>query len=163
MSALQRVGRRKAVSRPAQTSDLPEQPIASAKRRNADSSGIYAVRKSSWARRGLEWTQPKPLCGSCSENERAGGRANRGLAPRHDLQIDRLLRRRLQRFLDERMRALTVDHLEFDEQWTSVGRKQARLTPNEKAELQSGPRLYLDVYRQANEIRNGFRHVRGLP
>ena len=30
-------------------------------------------------------------------------------------------------FLDERMRGLTLSHLQFDEQWTWVGRKQARL------------------------------------
>ena len=38
------------------------------------------------------------------------------------------------RFLDERMRGLTLTHLQFDEQWTWVGRKQARLTVTEKAE-----------------------------
>ncbi|HTM55985.1 MAG TPA: hypothetical protein VL175_18300 [Pirellulales bacterium] len=37
------------------------------------------------------------------------------------------------RFLDERMRGLTLAHLQFDEQWTWVGRKQARLTVLEKA------------------------------
>jgi IS1 family transposase len=31
------------------------------------------------------------------------------------------------------MRGLTLTHLEFDEQWTWVGRKQARLTADEKA------------------------------
>lgn len=33
-----------------------------------------------------------------------------------------------QRFLDGRMRGLTLDHLQFDEQWTFVLKKQARLT-----------------------------------
>ncbi len=33
-----------------------------------------------------------------------------------------------QRFLDQRMRGLTLDHLEFDEQWTFVLKKQSRLT-----------------------------------
>ena len=28
-----------------------------------------------------------------------------------------------QRFLDERMRGLTLSHLQFDEQWTYVGKK----------------------------------------
>jgi len=39
-----------------------------------------------------------------------------------------------QRFLDQRMRGLKLTHLQFDEQWTWVGRKQARLTVTEKAE-----------------------------
>ncbi len=38
------------------------------------------------------------------------------------------------RFLDERMRGLKLTHLQFDEQWTWVGRKQARLTVTEKVE-----------------------------
>jgi transposase-like protein/IS1 family transposase len=47
-----------------------------------------------------------------------------------------------QRFMDGQMRGLKLSHLEFDEQWTWVGRKQARLTVNEKAE-----RYYVgDVY-----------------
>ena len=37
-----------------------------------------------------------------------------------------------QRFLDERMRNLTLTHLEFDEQWTYVAKKQARLTLEER-------------------------------
>lgn len=32
------------------------------------------------------------------------------------------------RFLDDRMRGLTLDHMEFDEQWTFVLKKQSRLT-----------------------------------
>ena len=39
-----------------------------------------------------------------------------------------------QRFLDQRMRGLTLSHLQFDEQWTFVGKKQARLTTTERAE-----------------------------
>ncbi len=38
-----------------------------------------------------------------------------------------------QRFLDQRMRGLTLTHLEFDEQWTWVGKKQSRLTVDERA------------------------------
>ena len=38
------------------------------------------------------------------------------------------------RFLDKRMRGLTLEHLQFDEQWTYVGKKQARLTMNEREE-----------------------------
>jgi transposase-like protein/IS1 family transposase len=36
------------------------------------------------------------------------------------------------RFLDERMRGLTLDHLQFDEQWTFVLKKQSRLTVTER-------------------------------
>jgi IS1 family transposase len=36
------------------------------------------------------------------------------------------------RFLDERMRGLKLTHLQFDEQWTFVGKKQARLTVQER-------------------------------
>ena len=39
---------------------------------------------------------------------------------------------RCQRFLDSRMRGLTLGHLEFDEQWTFVAKKQARLTTEER-------------------------------
>ncbi len=39
-----------------------------------------------------------------------------------------------QSFLDARMQNLTLTHLQFDEQWTWVGRKQARLTVDEKQE-----------------------------
>ena len=37
------------------------------------------------------------------------------------------------RFLNDRMRNLTLTHLQFDEQWTYVAKKQARLTTLEKA------------------------------
>jgi hypothetical protein len=37
------------------------------------------------------------------------------------------------RFLDERMRGLTLTHLQFDEQWTYVYKKQSRLTTEERA------------------------------
>ncbi len=46
-------------------------------------------------------------------------------------------------FLDERMRGLTLSHLQFDEQWTWVGRKQARLTVNEKAERHDVGDVYI--------------------
>jgi transposase-like protein len=39
-----------------------------------------------------------------------------------------------QRFLDVRMRNLTLTHLQFDEQWSWVGKKQSRLTIDERAE-----------------------------
>ena len=35
-------------------------------------------------------------------------------------------------FLDERMRGLTLMHLQFDEQWTYVAKKQSRLTTTER-------------------------------
>lgn len=35
-------------------------------------------------------------------------------------------------FLDERMRNLTLEHLQFDEQWTWIARKQSRLTIEER-------------------------------
>ncbi len=38
-----------------------------------------------------------------------------------------------QKFLDKRMCNLTLTHLEFDEQWTFVGKKQSRLTVEERA------------------------------
>lgn len=36
------------------------------------------------------------------------------------------------RLLDERMQGLRLEHLQFDEQWTWVGRKQSRLTTTER-------------------------------
>jgi IS1 family transposase/transposase-like protein len=39
-----------------------------------------------------------------------------------------------QRFLDARMVGLRLTHLQFDEQWTYVAKKQSRLTINERAE-----------------------------
>ncbi|REK17523.1 MAG: hypothetical protein DWQ37_06050 [Planctomycetota bacterium] len=41
------------------------------------------------------------------------------------------------------MRGLTLSHLQFDEQWTWVGRKQARLTVNEKAERHDVGDVYI--------------------
>ncbi len=46
-------------------------------------------------------------------------------------------------FLDRNMRGLTLTHLQFDEQWTYVARKQARLTVNEKAERHDVGDVYL--------------------
>jgi transposase-like protein/IS1 family transposase len=46
-------------------------------------------------------------------------------------------------FLDQRMRGLTLSHLQFDEQWTWVGRKQGRLTANEKAERHDVGDVYI--------------------
>ena len=47
------------------------------------------------------------------------------------------------RFLDERMRGLTLSHLQFDEQWTFVAKKQARLTLQERAERHDIGDVYL--------------------
>lgn len=48
-----------------------------------------------------------------------------------------------QRFLDERMRGLTLEHLQFDEQWTYVYKKQSRLTVTEQAESSDKGDIYL--------------------
>ena len=48
-----------------------------------------------------------------------------------------------QRFMDKRMRGLTLTHLQFDEQWTWVGRKQSRLTVTEKAERHDIGEIYI--------------------
>lgn len=47
------------------------------------------------------------------------------------------------KFLDSRMRGLNLSHLQFDEQWTFVAKKQARLTVNEKAEVCDAGDIYL--------------------
>ena len=45
--------------------------------------------------------------------------------------------------LDERMRGLKMTHLQFDEQWTYVYKKQSRLTVNEKATCHDQGDVYL--------------------
>lgn len=47
------------------------------------------------------------------------------------------------RFLDDRMRGLKLTHLQFDEQWTFVFKKQARLTIEEKATCHDIGDIYL--------------------
>jgi len=47
------------------------------------------------------------------------------------------------RFLDVRMQGLTLTHLQFDEQWTYVAKKQARLTIDERAECCDKGDVYL--------------------
>lgn len=47
------------------------------------------------------------------------------------------------KFLDDRMHGLKMTHLQFDEQWTFVGKKQARLTVDEKAERHDIGDIYL--------------------
>ena len=70
-------------------------------------------------------------------------RASTGLDREHDLQADRLFGDACQRFLDQRMRGLTLDHLQFDEQWTYVAKKQSRLTMNEREESSEVGDIYL--------------------
>lgn len=50
---------------------------------------------------------------------------------------------RCRAFLDARMRNLTLTHLQFDEQWTYVYKKQSRLTVTEKAETSEIGDIYL--------------------
>src|SRR3569623_3064898 len=51
-----------------------------------------------------------------------------------------------QRFLDERMQNLTLTHLQFDEQWTYVFKKQSRLTTTEREETSEQGDMYLCTY-----------------
>lgn len=46
-------------------------------------------------------------------------------------------------FLDERMKGLTLDHLEFDEQWTFVLKKQSRLTLEQRERCHDIGDVYL--------------------
>ena len=46
-------------------------------------------------------------------------------------------------FMDRRMRGLKLTHLEFDEQWTYVWKKQARLTTTERATCHDMGDIYL--------------------
>jgi transposase-like protein/IS1 family transposase len=46
-------------------------------------------------------------------------------------------------FLDQRMRGLTLTHLQFDEQWTYVAKKQSRLTVTEREESSDKGDMYL--------------------
>jgi len=46
-------------------------------------------------------------------------------------------------FLDENMRNLKLRHIEVDEQWTFVGKKQSRLTTDERAERGNIGDMYL--------------------
>jgi IS1 family transposase len=48
-----------------------------------------------------------------------------------------------QKFLDKRMRGLTLTHLQFDEQWTYVYKKQSRLTVSEKETCHDQGDIYL--------------------
>ena len=48
-----------------------------------------------------------------------------------------------QRLMDDHFRGLTLDHLETDEMWTFVGKKQSRLTVEERAERADIGDVYL--------------------
>lgn len=48
-----------------------------------------------------------------------------------------------QAFLDQRMTGLTLSHLQFDEQWTYVAKKQSRLTVDERADVCDKGDVYL--------------------
>jgi IS1 family transposase len=62
------------------------------------------------------------------------------------------------RFLDQRMRGLTLDHLEFDEQWTFVRRKQSRLTVTEKETVCDEGDVYIwTVVDQTTKLLPAFR------
>ena len=52
----------------------------------------------------------------------------------HDHAPDGPVRPACKRYMDAQLRGLTLRHVEVDEIWTFVGKKQARLTPDEKAE-----------------------------
>jgi len=47
------------------------------------------------------------------------------------------------RYMDAQLRGLTLRHVEVDEIWTFVGKKQGRLTPEEKAECYDMGDVYL--------------------
>jgi transposase-like protein/IS1 family transposase len=51
--------------------------------------------------------------------------------------------RACERFLDEQMQGLTLSHLQFDEQWTYVAKKQSRLTMTEREECHDKGDVYL--------------------
>ena len=62
-----------------------------------------------------------------------------------------------QRFLDQRMRGLTLDHLQFDEQWTYVAKKQSRLTLTEREESSEVGDVYLwTCIDQTTKLMPGF-------
>jgi IS1 family transposase len=48
-----------------------------------------------------------------------------------------------QAYMDRTMRGLSLDHIEVDEMWTFVGKKQARLTVDERAERHDLGDVYL--------------------
>jgi hypothetical protein len=50
---------------------------------------------------------------------------------------------RCKRYMDAQLRGLTLRHVEVDEIWTFVGKKQGRLTPEEKAECYDLGDVYL--------------------
>ena len=89
-------------------------------------------------------TMPSWPCG-CWSKGRASAAPN-GLRGLHRNTICKLLVHfgdACRRFLDERMHGLTLTHLQFDEQWTYVAKKQSRLTIDERAECCDKGDVYL--------------------
>ena len=66
-----------------------------------------------------------------------------GLDKRTILKLVVLFGTACREFLDKRMRGLTLTHLQFDEQWTYVAKKQSRLTTTERAECHDIGDVYL--------------------
>ena len=65
------------------------------------------------------------------------------------------------KFLDERMHGLKMTHWQFDEQWTFVGKKQARLTVEEKATCHDIGDVYLwTCIMSMKPLRKHFRQHR---
>jgi hypothetical protein len=50
---------------------------------------------------------------------------------------------RCKAYMDAELRGLTLDHIEVDEIWTFVQKKQGRLTPEEKAGCHDIGEMYL--------------------
>lgn len=64
-----------------------------------------------------------------------------------------------QRFFDQRMRRLTLTHLQFDEQWTYVAKKQARLTLLERERRHDIGDVYLwTCIDQQTKLMSAFRN-----
>ena len=66
-----------------------------------------------------------------------------GSSPRHNLPAGGPIRATCKRFMDAQLRGLTLQHVEVDEIWTFVEKKQGRLTAEEKAERYDIGDVYL--------------------
>jgi len=75
-----------------------------------------------------------------------------------------LFGRACKQFLDIRMRNLTLTHLQFDEQWTYVYKKQSRLTTIERTERHDQGDIYLwTCIDQKTKLMPSFLIVSGRP
>lgn len=108
---------------------------------------------------GKTWTEPrrKPLGEMRVPEEKARlalrllveGNSIRGTERLTGLHRDTICRlmvhfgQACRKLLDVRMRGLTLAHLQFDEQWTFVGKKQARLTVDERATVHDRGDVFL--------------------